>query len=83
MSYCHTLEYLTLQRHYKIFEDLADCSCIVQEIHTCGLITKSTMDKISACHSSVDKNRYVDLLSVIRRYTPSFMFYIGLYKMMC
>ena len=53
-----TLEYLTLQRHYKIFEDLADCTCVIQEICTCGLITKNTMEKIqSICNSSVDKNR--------------------------
>ena len=60
MNYSHSLEYLTLQRHYKIFEDLADCSCIVKQMHTYGLITKSTMEKIcSISNFSVEKNRYV------------------------
>ena len=59
MDYSHTLEYLTLQRHYKIFEDLPDCSCIIEEICACGLITKTTMTEIYSTgnYSSVDKNR--------------------------
>ena len=59
VDYHHTLEYLTLQRHYKIFEDLADCSCIVEEIYACGLITNNTVTKICSTgnYSSIDKNR--------------------------
>ena len=64
MSYNYSLEYLILQRYYKIFEDLADCSCIVKEMYTYGLITKSTMEKIcSSSNCSVEKNRYLLIIN--------------------
>ena len=57
MEYTHSLEYLTLQRHYKMFEDLSDCLCVAERYNERGLVDKYTLKKISSTLNTVDKNR--------------------------